>query len=220
MTIPGGLIALFAAGPLIEETHSFDDVSATTFLGTDPATLTHTCSADTTVLVLTLAILTDPRETTAPTYNGIALTQAFTAQDYDETISELWYLLDPPTGSAYTVSIPNNTGRDIRANVMSFISSTGKSEFDVAAGSTGDALTISESVTTTKNGCVLIQIIGSGSGIVLASETDILIEHFDAGSSTTSVQYALQDLSGAKTMSMSAQLSFDFTTILAAFKPA
>ena len=221
MTIPGGLIALFAAGRLTEGTHSFDAVSAATFVGTDPATFTHTCAADATVLVVTIGVLADPRgETEIPTYNGIALTRAFPTQDFSETVSELWYLLDPPTGSAYTISIPNTNTLSLRANAMSFISSTGKSEFDVAAGSTGTTTSISESVTTTKDGCALIQIVGSGNQTALTNESDILIEHLDLGGIAASVQYALQELAGSKTMSMTSSSSEDFTTIIAAFKPA
>ena len=220
MTIPGGLIALFAAGRLTEGTHSFDARSAGTFIGTDPATFTHTCVAGTTVLVLSIGILSNPRETGAPTYNGIALTQAYAPQDYLETVSELWYLLNPPTGTAHTVSIPNNTSRSLRANAMSFISSTGKSEFDVAIGSTGTATSIIESVTPTKDGCALIQIVGSGNQTALTNESDILIEHLDLGGIAASVQYALQELAARKTMSMTSSSSEDFTTIIAAFKPA
>ena len=75
--------------------------------------------------MLVLSIVVDgltARTGGAPTYNGVALTQAgANAQAVSgETTVELWYLLNPPTGSSLTIHIPDDNNVYFTAEASSY----------------------------------------------------------------------------------------------------
>ena len=101
--------------------HNFD--TSKNFSGNqNPLTTTYICGVNTTgctLLVIGIVVGgTASRGTGAPTYNGITTTQLDSARTGTETISELWYLLDPASGTS-TLSIPNN-GKTMYVTLASF----------------------------------------------------------------------------------------------------
>jgi len=82
-----------------------------TTVALNPSTFTINCPAGTTVLWLGIVVAgTVARAGGAPTYNGVAMTAgapATNAGGTAETNAETWHMLNPPTGSAYTISVPN-----------------------------------------------------------------------------------------------------------------
>ena len=78
----------------------------------NPATFTINCPSGTTVLWLGIVVSgTTARAGGAPTYNSNAMTASVAktnAGGTPETCAETWYMLAPPTGSAYTISVPNS----------------------------------------------------------------------------------------------------------------
>src|SRR3989304_8018557 len=104
--------------------HTF--LEKTIFKGnSNPLTASHTCSNGSTVLVLTMDFWGS--FSGIPTYNGIPMTLA---GGYFSTF--IYYLLDPPTGSAYTISIPNGSSTYIYASASSYRADSGQSAFSNA----------------------------------------------------------------------------------------
>ena len=91
-------------------------------------TLSYTCGAGATLLVLGIVVdgLT-ARTGGAPTYNGVALTQAsINAQAVaGETTVELWYLLSPPTGAAYNLAVPDDNNVYLTLEASSYKAQSG-----------------------------------------------------------------------------------------------
>ncbi|MCX9014574.1 MAG: carboxypeptidase-like regulatory domain-containing protein, partial [Candidatus Methanoperedens sp.] len=202
--------------------HTFDTkatTSQTSWSRSNPYTLSYTAGAGSTVMVLGIATAgTTARTGGAPTYNGIAFTQIESSvSSGSEGRIEMWYLLNPPTGSAYTVSVPNTNARTMNYMVSTYISSTGISAFDVSASKSAIAANPSQSVTTTKNGDVVIDALFDGHNDVPTANTHILLYSSDDGSYSNNGQYHLQPTAGAITLGWTVP-SDDYALITAAFK--
>jgi hypothetical protein len=109
--------------------HTYDTKVAGARSNDNPKSFNHICGTGATLLILTLVIDgATPRAGGDPTYNGVAMTQADQARQAassPETTVEMWYMLDPPTGSAYAISIPNSGTVYITAESVSFKASSG-----------------------------------------------------------------------------------------------
>jgi hypothetical protein len=222
MPVPGGLISLFAITE-VAGYHTFD--TSKNFSGaTSSVSTTFTCASDATILILPIWVGSAvPRTGGAPTYNGIALTQVPSGiSDFGETTSELWYLLNPPVGSAYTLSIPNIGTRTIDAAPCSFISSTGATAYDtsVTGGSVTASATPSNTITTGAAGCVVVEAHGSGYDSVSTSNNQTLLYKNDAGSLVSGFQRAFVPTPAATTFSWVYAGADDYTSVLGSFKPA
>ena len=200
------------------------------FTGTsNPLTTSYTCGAGTKLLVL--GIVTGatapvtPRAGGAPTYNGVSLTQADSTRAGDtnpEVSVELWYLLAPPTGSAYTISIPNNNGASLYVQASSWKPASNKvSALDVANGdaSVGTSANPSVSVTTTADGDVVIGILGDGQDTAPTAVSHTILNGTDDGNFSDNNQYSLQTSAGLITFSWTVSAN-DWGAVIAAFKEA
>ena len=184
----------------------------------DPRTLSFTCGSGTTVLVVGLSISSNSARTGgAPTYNSIAMTQADktrTARGTSASI-EIWYLLNPPTGSAYTISVPNNGALTVRIAASSYKATSGQySVYDTAGGATDPGTTQTSSsvgpLTVTANGVAVDILRKSSTGNATGNKTQLL-----AGSGN--MQYEL--LSGTSTtFTYSWSTTGYFATSVVAFK--
>lgn len=221
MTVPGNLVSLFSDVSR-EGTHTFDAVSTYNGAGASDQ-FTHTCGAGTTVLVLCVTVGAADVTGTHVNYNGVAMTEvASSPQDISETVSRLFYMIDPPTGSAYTVDFDNPaTSRTFAASASSYISSTGKTALDGDTGSAADPDTdpTSDSITPTKDGCVIVQCSGTGDSTTMTGNRTLLFKH-DFGLRIGGHQYALQNGAGLITFTWNTTIAEDGTHVLAAFKPA
>lgn len=201
-------------------THTFD-TSAQFDSSASPATTTYTCGASCTVLVVGIVTKrgggTSARAGGAPTYNSVTMTQADITRNATETDCELWYLIDPDTGSAHTLSVPNTGTEQLHVHISSYNSSTGTSAFDVASGSTGTIAVASTSVTPTVDGAAIVDICGTGhKNAPTGNQTGLF--NVDAGNYSHNSQYALQGTAGAITFSWTQDGGDDWCIVAAAFK--
>ena len=136
--------------------HTFDTSARFPAAGTsaaNPLQGSYTCGAGATVLVV-IPLLGDdlPREGGPPTYNDVELTKAGDSQGAGECSAAMWYLLDPPTESALTISCPNTLGLPMVLIVASAKAQAGyTSVLDDVAGQT----TVGVDPTTTAMTCTV-----------------------------------------------------------------
>ena len=89
---------------------------------------------------------TDP--TTGVTYSGQSLTKIGNAIQGTAPISSLWYLLNPPTGTANIVVTRTNTGEDITAGATSWSGVNQSTPLGTAVTATGTSTTPSVTVSS------------------------------------------------------------------------
>ena len=99
-----------------------------TYQSANPNTVNHTCGEQARLLVISLFVTgTTARTGGSPTYNGVAMTQGnsfyFTAGG-DGGV-EQWYMIYPPTGSSYTISVPNSNSITFDISAASFFPEQG-----------------------------------------------------------------------------------------------
>jgi hypothetical protein len=223
LTIFGNLFNLIIPVPQVQAAHTFDTKLRITG-STSPVTANYTAAAGSTVLVL--GIVTGgsvARAGGAPTYNGVALTQADStrkAASNPETNVELFYLLDPPTGSALSISIPNTGTRSLFVEASTYKAQSGYiSQLDVANGGSGTSTNPSVSVTTTTNGDTIVAVVGSGAQTWAPSaRSGTQLNDNDDGAFGDGNQYLLQTNAGAQAMSWTFGTSDDWAEVVAAFK--
>lgn len=199
--------------------HTFDTSARSSLQTTNPATLSYTAGSGTTVLVVMLAHTQASRTGGAPTYNGITMTQVDgEVLNQQEVGAEMWYLIDPPTGSAYTISVPNTGAGSIRIYGASFKAQSGyTSALDVSNTTNTDTANPSLTLTTTVNGAAVIDILADGDPDVPTGRSHTLIGSADENQRTNEAQYALQATAGLITLSHTIP-SDDVAMIAVAFK--
>lgn len=202
--------------------HTYNTKTNSTRSNGNPKTFNHTCGAGTTLLVLTLVIGGGTaRETGAPTYNGVAMTQADAARQAassPETTVEMWYLLDPPTGSAYQVSIPNSGTVYITAEVASFKAATSnKTALREANYSTGTSTNPTGPTHSPVAGDVIIAVLGYGDDSSNATAGGTSLYAVDDGTYMDSAQYTIY-AGGNASLNWTDATSEDWVIVSAVFK--
>jgi len=201
--------------------HTFD--TKLRFTGaTSPLTSNYTCGAGTTVLVVSVVTAgSTNRAGGNPTFNGVALSQADQLRKYSsspETSCELFYLLNPPTGSAYQISVPNTGTRTLYVVASSYKAASGyTSALDKVNGGTGLSANPSVSVTTTVNGDVIVGVMGDGYTSVPTGRSGVVLYSTDDGQYTDNAQYYLQANLGVWATSWTVS-SDDWCVCVVAFK--
>lgn len=198
-------------------THTYD-TKAYNYDDTNPVTVSVTPTTGATVLVLSLIMWsTDARTGGAPSFNGVDLTQAGTVAVGVETSSELWYLINPSIGT-YNVSIPNVEENYCFGMVSTYKAQAGYStEFDATNKASGNSDTPTVSVTTTEDGDVIVDALGTGSADITANNQTLLYNNGHATFSDAA-QYALLADAGPIVMQWSTNLIDDWSLVAAAFK--
>lgn len=148
-------------------THTLDTKAQIAAGTSDPQTTSYTCGSGATLLVVTL-IYAEGTRTGNVTYNDVALTQADQTRypaSGSEARCELWYMVDPPTGSAYDIDVPNPNGLSLEVCISSYKAGTGyTSVYKTATGSQsnwGDWPRTGNQ-TPDKNGAVYVAVCCSG----------------------------------------------------------
>jgi len=186
--------------------------------------LSYTCGAGATLLVLGIVVdgLT-ARTGGAPTYNGVALTQASTnAQAVSgETTVELWYLLNPPTGAAYTIHIPDDNNVYFTAEASSYKAQSNYTSAlrtaDLGSG-TGTNPT-GPTHTGLASGDVIVAAIGSGATTWNPSgRTGVQLYDVDDGSYGDGGQYLIKTDANNTAMAWTFGTSDDWAIVSAVFK--
>jgi hypothetical protein len=159
-----------------------------------PSTFTHTCDTGSRLLVLTLVIgETTARAGGAPTYNGVTLTQADSYRSAEESTVEMWYLVDPPTGTSYTVSIPNTGTVYITAEASNYTPSSGnKILFESANYTSGISINPTGPIhSNVRVGSLIIAIMGFGQDTPDWSENYSRLYYEDGGAYSSGSQYMI-----------------------------
>ena len=211
---------LLAFAPPSFAAHTYDTKAQTaTFANTNPTTLSYTCGAGTTLLVLKIQHTNASRTGGAPTYNGVAYTQVGAeVLNAQEVGVEMWYMPNPPTGSAYTISVPNAASGSMRITAASFKAQSGyTSALDQNTSTNVDGANPSLNRTTTVNGDACLDVLGHGYLNPPTARTHTLLYTNDEGALTFETQYALQASLGLITMSHTVATD-DVAMIMACFK--
>ena len=189
--------------------HTFDTSGITAGATSNPVVLSYTPGVGATVLVLCICIESVvARGGGAPTFNGVAMLQAGTTQVTNSTVgsTEIWYMLNPPTGAPLNISVPNS---GILA--MTIIGSTYKaaagftSKLDAVNGvsSTGvGSANPTVSVVTTVNGDAIVSAVIHSGGALTQGQT-LLFTGVGVVNKYGS-EYALQSSLGSITMGWTA----------------
>ena len=187
--------------------HTFDNNLR--FSGvTNPLTSDYTCGSGATLLVLGIVIgPTGGRHGLAPTYDGVELTLADVGRLIIPQVGcELWYMTDPPTGSALEISVPNPSSRPLHVQASSYIVAGGKtSAADVDGGSLGSSASPSVSLTTTEDGDVIVGVFADTEDFIPTANSGTELNTTDDGLYSDSNQFTLQASAGAVATSWTTQ---------------
>lgn len=183
----------------------------------------YTCAVGCGVLVVGITVTgATPRTATAPTYGGLTLTQVGTATFAGEGGTEMWYLLNPPSG-ANTLVVPDGNGMSIVIVASSYKVPDGKGgAYDTTntnsnAGSTNPTV----SVTPTTTASILIDSMFSGylniTTTPLAVGQGVELNRLDTGSEVCGAHYLISSSTSPVTMSWTQALD-DWVTKAVVFK--
>lgn len=204
---------------------TIDTSTQGTYGTSDPHDTTHTCAANADLLVLRIFINgTTARTGGAPTYNSQALTdsgQGFVFFSGGECGVEVWFLIDPPTGSAYTLSIPNTGAAGLDASITSYFAGSGYTAAkDNANNATGETQNPSLTLNVLTNNCLIDAALGSGDRDAPTAGTNFTLVHtYDAGNQTWGSERWLDaGTSGNKTVAFATARADDWGLIGISFK--
>lgn len=208
--------------------HTYDTKGETpsgTGLSTaNPVTMSFTCGSGATVLVLCIVYAgSTARGGGSPTYNSVSMTQADQRRygsASPECTVEIWYLLNPPTGSSYTLNVPNSGALSTHIWVSSYKAQSGyKSVLDVSNGAGAVGTNPTCSVTTNRDGDVIVAAVANGAQTWSPSgRSGTKLYDADLGSWGGGAQYFLQSTAGSKAMSWTFGTSEDYGECVVAFK--
>jgi len=202
--------------------HTFDTKYQGARALTNPYTFSYTCGSGTTLFVLSIVVGgTTARAGGAPTYNGVPLTQADQNRQSTETFAELWYLLNPSTGSAYQVSIPNTGGKYLSPVASSYKAATGYiSALRTANGGTGTSTNpTGPTLTGLASGDVIVAVVGTGATTwAPTARTGVQLYDRDDGTYGNGAQYLIKTDGNNVAMGWTFATSDDWAICEAAFK--
>jgi len=201
--------------------HTYDNKQQFTTGAADPTQFSYTCGSGSTVLVLLIVGAgTTLRTGGAPTYNGVAFTPGDTNYNV-ETFNELWYMLDPPTGSSYTVQIQNDNTRTIFGCVASFKAASGyTSQLRACSKTTGTTADPGgPTMTSLAAGDVIVSVIGTGDNTFAPSgQTGTVIYTYDPAAYGMGSQYYITPDTADRSLTWTEATADDWNTIVASFK--
>jgi hypothetical protein len=194
-----------------------------TTVASNPTTVSLNLPAGTTVLwVSIVAGGTTARAGGAPTFNSVALTAGnakANAGGTPETCQEDWYMLAPPTGSAYTLSIPNGGTLAMAITYAYASASAGNTSVYDNKVSTGGSSTNPSTSFTVADGAIWFGGVGSGAQSWNSTATSgTQINEWDAGSWGRDSQYGVKSGTGSQTVSWTFGTSEDWIIQAISFK--
>jgi hypothetical protein len=191
----------------------------------NPATFTINCPAGTTVLWLGIvAGGTTARSGGAPTYDGVAMTAGrakTNAGGTPEECAETWYMLRPPTGSAYTISVPNSgtLAMTLIAACASAASGNTSVQANAAVGTGGNSTNPSTTGPTGTAGDIEFSIVGNGATTWNPTgRSGTQLYDWDAGSWGVGAQYRVSAGTSGSTHSWTFATSEDWVIAVDRFK--
>lgn len=182
----------------------------------------YTCAVGCGVLVVGITVTgSTPRTVAPPTYAGIYLSPVGSATFAGEGGTELWYMLNPPSG-ANTLTVPDGNGLSIVIVISSYKVAAGyHGEFDTSnqassAGSTNPTVAITPSTASS----VIVDSLFSGylnitATPLAAGHTEL--NRLDTGSEVCAAQYFLTTSTTSVNMNWT-QATDDWVIKTAVFK--
>ena len=195
------------------------DTSAQAVLGTTAVSLAYTCGATAKLLTVFIVGATVTNRTTdAPTYNSVVLTRAGISQaGAAECNSELWYMLNPPTGASYNIVVDNDGALSLRVMAASF-TGAGIALFGTPVQTGASASVPSLTINSVPAGGLCVSVLGHGDKGVPTARSHTLIYSNDEGAWSSNSQYGLIATTGNVTMTWTMAASDDVAMIIAAFQ--
>jgi hypothetical protein len=194
------------------------------------ASFSYTCTGSNLILFVGITWnVTGSNSTSAPTYNGVALTQIGTnTANGSANAVELWYLVAPATG-AHTLAVTVNASGGMRVNVESY---TGVAQTNPIDGSTSatpatfnNTTPATLSITTTvANDWIVSPIIIAGSSAtteVGITSPGVIDQNNTSGTSVSTMGHTTTTTAGSNSLqwTRTQATSRAPSTIAAAFKP-
>lgn len=181
--------------------------SSGTTTTSNPATASINLPAGTTVLWVSIVCGgTTARAGGDPTFNSVALTQRTAKTDSGgtpEVNTEDWYILEPDTGSSYTLSIPNSGGLAM-AIAYGYASAATDYTSRLQKGGVlnGSSTNPSATLTGVLDGAIWFGAVGNGATTWNPSaRSGTQINDWDAGSWGRGAQYGIKSGTGDQTIS-------------------
>lgn len=198
--------------------HTFGN-QASTVGTTNPLTLAFSCTPGSTVLFVGIGYLSTASRTGTPTYNGISMTQVDTDRHAPAEVSaQAFYLKNPPSGAAYSISVPNSGGVSTRIFASTFKAQAGySSELDAAIGRSGVTTSMSTSLVVSFAGDAVVDVLAHAGAATCQANNKTLIYWVDQGAWNLASQYTITG-SGTTVFTYWNTTSDDYAHIVAAFK--
>lgn len=190
----------------------------------NPATVDITLGSTARVLWLLIVVAgTTARTGGAPTYNGVEMTQIGTTQNAGgtpETCAEQWYLLDPPTGASYTLSVPNtNTGTLCLIAASGAPAANKVLALDQSLQTNGSSTNPGSTINSVTDGAIIFAGVGSGANTWNPTgRTGTQLYDWDAALWGLGAQYLLKSGTGNQAFSWTFGTSEDWVIMAASFK--
>lgn len=204
--------------------HTLDSSIDTAVNANTSISVNFNCGSGATLLVLGIMSRTDARGGSAPTYGGIPfLGPVGRVYDSDETVNELFYLLNPSQG-IYSIAYDNPNARAQTMKAASFKAASGYlTAFDTSAfgGSTTPQTNPSTNAPCI-NGGVTVQFGACGAGTAAADQityaTHTIVKPRTQNGQTAWLQYILPDFTGDVSMGFMTYSNEDWGAVVGTFK--
>lgn len=182
--------------------HTINQSSLSTETADTTKTHSFNCGTGATVLIISIWLNGNTARTGgAPTFNGVPMTDSGRgAVSNIETGVEVWYLLNPTTGAAYNISVPNSGAELILISASSWNAGSGKvSALDSADHVTGTTADPSLNAYASIAGNVMYATLGHGYRN-RGTANDNEINSFDGGNLHWGDQYYISTSAGNRLM--------------------
>lgn len=208
---------------------AFDASSAGSITTGNSISYSHTCSGSDRLLIVGISAADDDQRTiSSMTYGGVAMTRAIrrvSTAGFDDHWIELWYLVNPATGSnTVSISLSGTVDRAAYSNALSLTGVDQTTPLDATNSAIGDSASPSVNVTTTVDNAWAVDYAisddsGTGSSpgagqTSFQNYNDTSDDHLTRGS-----YEGPRATPGSITMSWSGFPDDDWTMIAAAFRP-
>lgn len=202
---------------------SADTDNQDTYGTTNPHTLSYTCAATAKLLVVCLFVAGGTGRTGGNvTYNAKNMTdsgQGFVCYATSpEAGVEIWFMINPDTGAAHDISVPNTNGVNLQISASSWIPSLGGCAKDTSNKATGTTANPSLTLTVNQDGTLVISGLGSGyKDAPTAGSGYQIVNTYDAGAMVWGDERALAIAASSATVAFT-QSADDWGQIAIGFK--